>query len=515
MSSDSPSQFALTASVESLATCFAQLAKQDQSRSELTDGLLKRLHVYEQDIDRLKMDLEDQTKSRIGYQQQVRVLSEQKMRIEQLIDKDPYVVVLIDGDGSKFLDELLQEPVTGAAKAAQRLNKEIKDYLKDTPLSAVNLPILVRVFANLNDLARSLRLSNVIESADNMRTFAEQFTNSRAEFDFINVGRGKENADAKMRKMFNHFMKNFQCKKIFFAGCHDNGYLHDLREHAGDPDAKERIVLLETTPAEPGFLTLGFSMIRLDTVFRSEPLGSGKVYTNPNHTLPNQSAYSPVLVENATVNGGSRGLPAPSSTHQSSVSLVTTTPSDGTRSPSPYSGQTSTPAANVSSSGNGGISIKYPSSYAAAGGTSGHQNISVQIAKTKEPKTIYYNSDDHRLDPPIKTPGYNNPSQVTYKEKTEKIKPNVFCNHFYLAGNCALGAACERDHSTKLTPGEIAIHRFRARTSVCPAGPSCDDYNCCLSHHCPYDPHCARPECKFKNTRFGDLHLSEDELVPA
>jgi hypothetical protein len=117
-------------------------------------------------------------------------------------DKDPYVVVLIDGDGSKFLDDLLQDPVSGAAEAAQRLKQEIKDYLKDTPLGAVNLPILVRVFANVNDLARSLRLSNVIESADDMRTFAEQFTNSRAEFDFINVGRGKENADSKMRSEF-------------------------------------------------------------------------------------------------------------------------------------------------------------------------------------------------------------------------------------------------------------------------------------------------------------------------
>lgn len=72
--------------------------------------------------------------------------------------------------------------------------------------------------------------------------------------------------------MLNHFLKNFQCKKVFFAGCHDNDYLHNLREHAGDPDAKERIVLLETTPAEPGFLNLGFPMIRLNSVFRSEPL---------------------------------------------------------------------------------------------------------------------------------------------------------------------------------------------------------------------------------------------------
>lgn len=324
--------------------------------------------------------------------------------------------------------------------------------------------------------------------------------------------------------MFNHFFKNFQCKKIFFAGCHDNGYLHDLREHVGDPDAKERIVLLETTPAEPGFVTLGFSMIRLDTVFRSEPLWNEKKSTYPNHLLPSQSVHSSVPLERSTVDGGSRGRPELSPAHQPPESLVTMTPSDGTRSPSPMlsaaslaasSVQPSAPTASVSTSGNGGISIKYPSSYAAAGGASGHQNITLQAAKTKNPKTIEYNKYHHRLDPPIKNPGFNNPSQATYKAKADRIKPAVFCNHHYLAGNCKLGDECERDHSTKLTPGEVAIHRYRARTSVCPAGPACDDYSCFLSHHCLHDPYCNRSDCKFKNTRYGDLHLSKEDLVAA
>jgi len=327
--------------------------------------------------------------------------------------------------------------------------------------------------------------------------------------------------------MFKHFLNNFQCRKIFFAGCHDNGYLHELREHVGDPDAKERIVLLETTPAEPGFVALGFPMIRLDTVFRSEPLANEKKYTYPNRPLPNQSVHSSVLLEKSTVDGGSWGPPEPSRRQQSPVSLVTMAPSEGTVSPSPTlsaaalaasSAQppTPTPTASVSTSGNGGISIKYPSSYAAAGSASGHQNINVQTAKIKNPKTIEYNKYNHRLDSPIKVPSFNNnPSQATYKAKADKIKPNAFCNHYYLAGKCKWGDECDRDHSTKLTPGEIAIHRYKARTSVCPAGPSCDDYSCCLSHHCLHDPHCTRVDCKFKNTRYGDLHLSKEDMVPA
>lgn len=325
--------------------------------------------------------------------------------------------------------------------------------------------------------------------------------------------------------MFKHFLKNFQCKKIFFAGCHDNGYLHELREHVGDPDAKERIVLLETTPAEPGFVTLGFSMIRLDTVFRSEPLGNESKYTYPNRPLPSQPVHSSVVLEKPTVDGGSRGPPEPSRIHQSPAPLVTTTSSEGTGSPSPTlsaaslaasSVQPSTPTASVSISGNGGISIKYPSSYAAAGSASGHQNITIQAAKTKNPKTIEYNKYHHRLDPPIKNPGFNNnPSQPTYKAKADRVKPTAFCNHHYLAGKCKWGDECDRDHSTKLTPGEVAIHRYKARTSVCPAGPACDDYSCSLSHHCLHDPQCNRGDCKFKNTRYGDLHLSKEDLVAA
>jgi len=63
----------------------------------------------------------------------------------------------------------------------------------------MDLPVLVRVYANLNGLAKSLRLSKVIQYDDDMRVFAETFTNSRWEFDFVNVGHGKENADSKLR----------------------------------------------------------------------------------------------------------------------------------------------------------------------------------------------------------------------------------------------------------------------------------------------------------------------------
>jgi hypothetical protein len=83
---------------------------------------------------------------------------------------------------------------------------------------------MTRIYANLNDLAKSLYRSNVIQRDEDMKLFAEHLTNSSSELDFVNVGRsvhrlplavyfplltlviyrGKENADSKIRSEWRH-----------------------------------------------------------------------------------------------------------------------------------------------------------------------------------------------------------------------------------------------------------------------------------------------------------------------
>lgn len=99
--------------------------------------------------------------------------------------------MLIDGDGAKFADAFLQNPMEGAPRAAQALKQAVRNYIQNEfpELDSDDIPILIRVYANLNGLAQSLRLSRVINRDDDMKIFAEQFTNSRTEVDFVNVGR--------------------------------------------------------------------------------------------------------------------------------------------------------------------------------------------------------------------------------------------------------------------------------------------------------------------------------------
>jgi len=297
----------------------------------------------------------------------------------------------------------------------------------------------------------------------------------------------------------------------------------------------EKIVLVETTPAEPGFKSLEFPIVRFDTVFRSEPLNNGSKrgalilpYVSPSAQLAPgpigraiQATYgqsepiSPEIQEQRTPTLSSSSAAASPVMATTTVATTTTTsrpqptPSPQTTKPpaqSPKPASTST----VVNSGNGGVSI----SYATVGGTADHQNVTVKLSKPKTRKFALYNEQQYRLDPPTQHPP-RTAAQTTYQTKFQKIKPLVFCNDHYLKGYCKWGVNCDKEHEVELTPAELAIHRYKARTSLCPHGPLCTDYDCYLSHHCPR-PTCSRSsECPFYHTAlWGDLHYSKEELQP-
>lgn len=112
------------------------------------------------------------------------------------------MTVLVDGDGAIFHSEFYENPAEGAQKVSVALHQEVRSYLKQMQLDLDDVPILVRIFVNLHGLAGKLRSLNMIGTDKDMRVFAEYFNKSRAEFDMVDVGSGKENADAKMRSKY-------------------------------------------------------------------------------------------------------------------------------------------------------------------------------------------------------------------------------------------------------------------------------------------------------------------------
>lgn len=112
---------------------------------------------------------------------------------------NPFVLVLIDGDGMVFCTELIREGEMGGRRAAAQLQNAIARYIeqeaKDLPLEH---RVICRIYANVRGLGEVLVKAGVIDDSAVFEEFARGFTRGNALFDFVDVGPGKDRADVKV-----------------------------------------------------------------------------------------------------------------------------------------------------------------------------------------------------------------------------------------------------------------------------------------------------------------------------
>ncbi|KAJ6013336.1 hypothetical protein N7540_007927 [Penicillium herquei] len=449
------------------------IAAHEQQKDLLIEEALQSLEDYKQQVMSLTIELDDTKKSRLWLQEKVEQLVQENVEFEN-ISRNKFVVALVDGDGAIFLRELLENPKVGANEAARRLIQNVKESLRNDGMYT-DVTILVRIFANLNDLGKMLSLTNTIQTRGDLNTFAELFTVSRGEFDFINL------TSTLMVDMLDHYYNNFQCKQIFFVGCHDTGYINELQRYTNEPN---RIVLVETTPAPAAFSTmLPFAIKRFDNVFRSTLLTSTEGASNENgarnnsperltptqialiNTSPHSTSVRPAPVQNANPylmvpERRSDRTPSPTYRLIASPHLTIVQPQ-----PQSHPQQMS----KIIHSGNGGVSVQYSSpangttTYATACGEGEHGNIYIKPGAPSCSRTIEYNHAGQRIDKANKKPA-DQPAFDTYFKKLQGIKG--FCNYQYLLGTCRRGDQCTNEHDLPLTERELAVHRYRARLGL-------------------------------------------------
>lgn len=109
---------------------------------------------------------------------------------------------MVDGDGAIFSDELLNDPI----QAAERLKGAIQDQLLEMSSLPIGIPIVVRIYANLQGLAK-LVSANAIIVYTKMLEFPSRFNFECDSFDFVDVGWNKEAADSKIRSKLTYTLK--------------------------------------------------------------------------------------------------------------------------------------------------------------------------------------------------------------------------------------------------------------------------------------------------------------------
>lgn len=480
-------------------------AKQQETLAEVLEKYGTLIESYK----RLKSDYEEERDSRERYKQMARGQ-----------ERNPFVLVLVDGDGYIFDDDLVSNGAEGGQRAAHLLNEAVMSSLRTRGLE--NCRIMVRVYTNLVGLSKTLsRIKLCGAEKRSLAAFAANFTRSNELFDFVDAGELKENADSKIRALFRQFVDNTQCRHIYFAGCHDVGYINELIPHRNN---REKVTLVRNYATHPEFTRLGMRIEDFPGIFRTTPVDSSNVQpykapTPANKTpsissIPEQPKAKPCyfftkglckygdgcvnLHVKPTNGSGSSGKTDQFPSNNATWRNTTPESKFGSTSDSEFmrsNGQTPHPSAsNSSDQSDPDFSALLPH------------------ADSVPPGHVALNAKGERLDVYIPAATAEIRSRFAQRVANQKL-----CNKFHLTGNCQdlANNNCSFDHSP-IDEGLRNYLRSIASGSPCQRRSMCKNLTCLNGHVC------QRSDCKYRGGKTfckmpGPMHyvqLQFNEWVP-
>ncbi|KAL8715390.1 MAG: hypothetical protein Q9220_000723 [cf. Caloplaca sp. 1 TL-2023] len=433
---------------------FEWLKGAEHHKNELITELLSRLDGLNNEHQQTTLDHQREIQFNRDGQKRERDLREEVRKYKSLMSRDPFILVLLDGDGMIFEDDMIRKGELGGKEAAAELWNDIKDYVHEK-LSEIpaDCRIVARIYANLKGLADVCYRTRIVDSPSLLEEFYRGFTGSKILFDFIDVGPGKDRADEKITELFKLHLTDFRCQHIFFGCSHDNGYTRLLEQYT-EPAITNRITLVEGVPFERELSAMKarYSTVKFEHLFRTIKID---IYNLP----PPPSTTSHTLQHQAALSSSATGsLPPPQNGHPLAYQQITTAPS---ASPAPGPAVSMNPKAQTwASTALSAPQAPSPPPNAAAN--------TVQPAGSMEVPTNRYGQ---RIDPPT----------VYDKEEINRVRNYHLCNVHYLRHDCPWNP-CGHKHDQKITKKEFAALTTLARMVPCYYGSDCDDPKCMYGH---------------------------------
>ncbi|PYI06790.1 hypothetical protein BO78DRAFT_396994 [Aspergillus sclerotiicarbonarius CBS 121057] len=417
---------------------YRQLASIEQDKNILIEELLQRVTELETAFQQEKLDHERETRFNRDIQLHEMDLMQQIARIKAIMDREPFIVVLLDGTGIVFRDEFLQKGEEGGKIAAKKLATALENYVFSN-FPGLDVPkIIARMYVNLKGLGEICVRGGITTDPSSLEEFARGFNNSHPLFDLVDTG--ADSAHEKIGEAFKLNLYNCHCHQIFLGCSDDSAYAQILVDTLGELDLIGRVSLIEGTPfgEDLNGIKASYRVSRFPELFRDTKITpilapwKAAVASNPSSVLassPNQRAVS--LSRTST---------------NTSTNASTSLSSTSARPPSPGEFQVV-------------------------------QSKSVAPARPKIVERNKYGQRVDRLD-----------FKSIPRDDMNRLKKLKLCNLYYLLGECTVDN-CQHDHSRKLTKSELSILTAIARMTPCRYGLECDDPECTYGHRCPHtDP---------------------------
>ncbi|KAE9983534.1 hypothetical protein BLS_004116 [Venturia inaequalis] len=389
-----------------------------------------------------------------------RELKQQMAEYRKALERDPFVLVLVDADGMLFHDDLVSDGAYGGKKAAKMLEESVNIYvhelLADLPDST---KIVARFYANVEGLAETCCKAGIVTSPQVKKDFVKGFTQGRTLFDFVDVGSGKDRADEKIIETFKLHAHDYHCRHIILGCSHDNGFVRLLENYVFDDFVFPRLTLLEGVPFEKEFDTVPFTRSKFGTLFRNQKI-----------VLPSTLPPWAVL--------GSDFIPARNEN---------LTPSDS--------------VASADASFNGPLLTWASKAKAAAAMPETPPPVKAVLA-APGPPGIPRNRKGQRVDAGC-------PFDKAEVDRVRKLK---MCNVHYLRHECPYGDKCTHKHDRSPTKSDLETLRVVARMAACRNGSACDDTKCIYGHRCQAPPRLDKT--KWSNADGGKTSSFSLPLLP-
>ncbi|KAJ0116058.1 hypothetical protein J7T55_005004 [Diaporthe amygdali] len=472
----------------------------DYRRNDALNDILAHYETLLSDYKRLKSDYEEEREARERWKRQARGQ-----------ERNPFVLVLVDADGYVFNDELIAAGQDGGTQAAQLLNQTIKASQAKKGLE--NCETMIRVYANVAGLSKALAKCGLLGAEKrSLAPFIANFNRSYGLTDFVDAGEFKENADFKLREMLRLYAENAQCKHIYFAACHDAGYLSQLTAYRGQRD---RFTLIRTSGLHfhDEFTKLGMDIEELPGVFRPTGSALDALYSKPLQSVgkPNTSS-SPARSQ-------------PTESREICAFYSVGRCKYGENCKNLHVGPTSStlplrPSKLSRSSWRNGneacdtFDYPLPSTTHVASNRSylKQSDVFAQLPKRDEIPDghVAVNRSQQRLDAYIPAPTPESEARLKLRSSVRRL-----CNTKHLTGSCT-NPHCEYDHNP-LDEDLVPTLEWLARSLPCPRRDKCRNAACTAGHLC------QKLDCKNRGGKafcripwsmhFDDLVV--DRYVPA
>jgi hypothetical protein len=117
-------------------------------------------------------------------------------------DRDPFILVLIDGNSVVFTNELLQKGERGGREAAINLWNAANEFASEALPHLTSPKVVARIYVNAKGVGEMLQKSGILDSLSLFEDFMRGFNSCKLLFDFVDAGNKKDRVIDKISGMF-------------------------------------------------------------------------------------------------------------------------------------------------------------------------------------------------------------------------------------------------------------------------------------------------------------------------